>query len=81
MSECVEMGKSLSDTMDQVTALEEFRDSMIKEHKKIHEKCMNLENRGQRQNHRFVCITEGAEAGNPTLFKNLGDSPVMIDCT
>lgn len=85
-----EMEKSLNDTMDRVAALENSRETLAKECKKIHEKCTDLENRSRRQNLRFIGIMEGVEAGNPTRFvtellselfgvDSLGDSPIIID--
>lgn len=41
-NECTEMGKALSDTMKRVEALEQSHDLMAKEHKKMHEKCMDF---------------------------------------
>lgn len=49
-SKFTEMGKALSDTMDKVTALEQSNESMAKDNKKLHEKCMDLENQSWRQN-------------------------------
>lgn len=89
-SECTGMGKALSDTMDRVAALEQSHEVMTKEHKKMHEKCMDLENRSRRQNLRFVGVPEGVEAGNPIRFikdlllelfgaDDLGDSSMIVD--
>ncbi|RXN15280.1 putative transposase element L1Md-A101/L1Md-A102/L1Md-A2 [Labeo rohita] len=87
-NEYTEMGKSLSDTMDRVAVLEQFHERMAKEHKKMQEKCMDLENRSRRQNLRFNGIP-GVEAGNPVRFikdlllelfavNDLGDSRLWI---
>ncbi|KAL1248893.1 hypothetical protein QQF64_022211 [Cirrhinus molitorella] len=86
VTEYTEMGKSLSDTMDRVAILKQSHERMAKDHKKMQEKCMDLENRSRRQNLRFV----GAEAGNPVRFiKDLllelfgtdgfGDSSMTVD--
>lgn len=85
-NETTEMGKSLSVTMDRVAALEQSHEIMSK----MHEKCMDLENRSRRQNLRFVGIPEGVEAGNPNRFikdllleifggDDLGDSSITVD--
>ena len=89
-NETTEMGKVLNDTMERVTALEQSHEVMSKEHKKMHEKCMDLENRSRRQNLRFVGVPEGLEAGNPNRFikdllleifggDDLGDSSMTVD--
>lgn len=84
-----DMGASLGETMSRVTALEKSRQNIIKECKKIQDKCQDLENRSRRQNLRLVGVTEGAEGGN--IIKFLADffpavlgadnfsSPVKID--
>lgn len=66
--EQAEMGGSLSKVIDQVAALEQAQEKLIKDHKKIHEKCTDLENRSRRQNLRIVGVKEGIEAGNPISF-------------
>ncbi|RXN39548.1 putative transposase element L1Md-A101/L1Md-A102/L1Md-A2 [Labeo rohita] len=89
MNEYTEMGKSLTDTMDRVAVLEQSRERMAKEHKKMQEKCVDLENHSRRQNLRFIGIPEGVEAGNPFQFikdlllelfavDDLGDSRLWI---
>lgn len=47
-NECTEIGKTLSDTMDRVVVLEQSHEHMAKEHKKMQEKSMDLENRSRR---------------------------------
>lgn len=76
--------------MDRVAVLEQSHEHMAKEHKKMQEKCMDLENRSQRPNLRFVGIPEGVEAGNLVRFikglllevfgaDDLGDSSMTVD--
>ncbi|RXN04058.1 putative transposase element L1Md-A101/L1Md-A102/L1Md-A2 [Labeo rohita] len=67
-NEYTEMGKSLTDTMERVAVLEQSHERMAKEHKKMQEKCMDLENHSPRQNLRFIGIPEGVEAGNLVQF-------------
>ncbi|KAL0152693.1 hypothetical protein M9458_052416 [Cirrhinus mrigala] len=48
VNEYTEMKKSLSDTTDRVAVLEQSHEHMAKEHKKMQEKCMDLENHSRR---------------------------------
>lgn len=83
------MENSLSDASDRLITLEKRYDSLIKEHKKLQDKCTDLESRSRRQNLRIIGIAEGAENNNPTHFvtkflvevlgkENFG-SPIVID--
>uniref|UniRef100_A0A673BQ26 L1 transposable element RRM domain-containing protein n=1 Tax=Sphaeramia orbicularis TaxID=375764 RepID=A0A673BQ26_9TELE len=84
-----EMERSLCDTSDRITAVEKAHETLKRDYDKLQEKCMDLENRGRRQNLRIVGITEDTEAGNPSRFaadffvEVLGeenfDSPIIID--
>uniref|UniRef100_A0A9J7ZHS7 L1 transposable element RRM domain-containing protein n=1 Tax=Cyprinus carpio carpio TaxID=630221 RepID=A0A9J7ZHS7_CYPCA len=83
------MEQSLSDTSDRLMALENSCQSLAADHKKLQEKCIDLENRGRRQNIRILNIPEGSENNTPTAFvakflsKVLGeenfDGPILID--
>lgn len=83
------MEQSLSDNCDRVTSLENSYQTLAAEHKKLQEKCIDLENRSRRQNIRIIGIPEGIEANKPTEFlskfltKVLGeenfDGPILID--
>lgn len=87
--EQAEMGKALSDTMDQVVPFEQIQSSMAREFTKLQDKCMDLENHCQRQNLMWIGVEEGAEAGNLTKLATAffpvvpGESyfngPVIID--
>ncbi len=59
ISNVEEMGNTLSETMDRVTALEQSQQAITKECKKLQDKCLDLENRSRRQNLRLVGIKEG----------------------
>lgn len=84
-----EMEKSLSDTTDRLTTLEKSYRSLKADHKKLQEKCTDLEDRSRRQNIRIVGVAEGAESNIITDFaakflaRVLGadnfDSPIVID--
>lgn len=83
------MEQSLNDTCDRLTTLEKSYQSLAAEHKKLQDKCTDLENRSRRQNIRLIGIPEGAEANKPTdfvakfLIEVLGDEnfdgPILID--
>lgn len=83
------MEQSLSDTSDRLMALENSCQSLAADHKKLQEKCIDLENRSRRQNIRILNIPEGSENNTPTAFvakflsKVLGeenfDGPILID--
>lgn len=83
------MEQSLNDATDRLTALEKAHQSLTADHKKLQEKCIDLENRSRRQNIRIIGIPETAENNKPTDFvakflsKILGednfDGPILVD--
>ncbi|MED6272291.1 hypothetical protein CHARACLAT_028820 [Characodon lateralis] len=61
-----DMERSLKDLSDRLTALE--KSSLIMDHKKLQEKCTDLENRNRRQNIRIIGVAEGSKANNTMDF-------------
>lgn len=83
------MEQSLNDTSDRLTALENTYQKLTTDHKKLQEKCTDLENRSRRQNIKILNISEGMELNKPTDFvakflpKVLGEenfgNPIIAD--
>ncbi|KAJ0008649.1 hypothetical protein NQD34_016064 [Periophthalmus magnuspinnatus] len=60
--------ESLNDQSDRLVVLENLYQSLVNDHKKLKEKCTDLENRSRRQNIQIVGVEEGAEANNTVSF-------------
>uniref|UniRef100_A0A3Q3J1Z3 L1 transposable element RRM domain-containing protein n=1 Tax=Monopterus albus TaxID=43700 RepID=A0A3Q3J1Z3_MONAL len=63
-----EIEDALSGALERVGAREQAQQDIAKDHKKLMDKCMDLENRSRRQNLRLVGIKEGAEGHNTIKF-------------
>lgn len=62
------MGNTLGETMDREAEQEKLHQLLIKEYKKVQDKCHDLGNRSKRQSLRLVGIPGGAEGGNIITF-------------
>lgn len=84
-----EMGEALDGVLGRLTKLEDVQKQTLKEHRKLMDKYMDLENRSGFQNIRIVGVKEGVEGDN--MFKFLENffpavlgaehfsTPLMID--
>uniref|UniRef100_A0A3P9BVY1 L1 transposable element RRM domain-containing protein n=1 Tax=Maylandia zebra TaxID=106582 RepID=A0A3P9BVY1_9CICH len=63
-----DMEPALCDTTDRLTALVKDHETLKKDYNKLHDKCLDLENRRRRKKLRVVGINEDAEGGNPSRF-------------